>query len=875
MNVGNLPRKPNILIIITDQEREVMHWPQGWAEANLPARNRLLAHGLRFTRAQCNTAACSASRATFFTGLYPAQHGVKNLISCDNPKDAGQRRQPMLPSRLPNLATVMAEAGYHVVLKGKLHLTRPVEFNAEMKRHYWSDADVAHLADRYGFHGWNPPDMSDPQSLTDLGGGTINNDGRYVDGTGTAAGHHRALDQMHRESAVHFLNTYDGEKPFCLIVALVNPHDVQEYPGRGIRGPSWNPTYATGGYRLDDFKDLPIDLPPNVVDDLSTKPSVHASFRQLLAVGTGHMGTRERQLTYARFYAYLNQQVDAQIGKLLDALDANGLTDDTVIVRTSDHGELGMSHGCMRQKFYNVYRETLNVPLIISNPRLYPEPQTTDAFASLIDVLPTLATIGGVPEPERYGFKGRDLTPILCDPTTSVQDVLHFTYEDDVFPVKGANCIRAIVEPGWKYAVYYDPFAGAPIEYEMYDLTNDPLELTNLAHSAHRTPASDVERDRLHRRLTEVMQAHGTTPDEIRWPAVDHYNQEIQRGSKAMIRTTKPVATRTKKKVLTTAALLLATLVATPALAQLNGENLLGDMGVKSGTQPEPGLYVGNLFYRYYTNTVKGADGKTISLDPTGEGQQTIHAAVPLVVYVSKKKILGANLGMMAVMPFANGSLEAPGLSLSESPSTGASDLYVMPAQLGWHFRRADATAGFAFFAPTGRHAAGASDNLGKGMWSYEISGGTTVYLDKARRLSVATTAFWELHSKKDAELHVDNVTLSDVKVGQLVTLEGGIGKSFLHGAASIGVAYYAQWKVTDDTWRVSAGHSEVAGIPEHHRVWGIGPEVTIPIATKSKLISLVNVRYLWETGTQFKTQGQSLLVTTTFPWGGIKTAGQ
>jgi hypothetical protein len=116
---------------------------------------------------------------------------------------------------------------------------------------------------------------------------------------------------------------------------------------------------------------------------------------------------------------------------------------------------------------------------------------------------------------------------------------------------------------------------------------------------------------------------------------------------------------------------------------------------------------------------------------------------------------------------------------------------------------------------------------------------------------------------------------LSDVKVGQLVTLEGGIGKSFLHGAASIGVAYYAQWKVTDDTWRVSAGHSEVAGIPEHHRVWGIGPEVTIPIATKSKLISLVNVRYLWETGTQFKTQGQSLLVTTTFPWGGIKTAGQ
>src|SRR6185436_6948853 len=109
-------------------------------------------------------------------------------------------------------------------------------------------------------------------------------------------------------------------------------------------------------------------------------------------------------------YAYLNQQVDAQIVKLLDALDARGLTDETLIVRTSDHGELAMSHGRMRQKFYNVYRETLSVPLIVSNPRLYPEPGSTGAMASLIDVLPTLASLAGVPEPEQYGFKGKDLT---------------------------------------------------------------------------------------------------------------------------------------------------------------------------------------------------------------------------------------------------------------------------------------------------------------------------------------------------------------------------------------------------------------------------------------------------------------------------------
>lgn len=238
MPFGDLSNKPNILLIITDQEREVMHWPAGWAEANLPSRNRLLNHGLQFTNAHCNTAACSPSRATLLTGLYPAQHGVKNLIQFDKPKDQVQSHLSILPSRLPNLATVMAAAGYHVVLKGKFHLTRPVQYNQEMKRLYWSEADIAFLAERYGFHGWNPPDMSDPKSLTDLGGGAINNDGRFVDGSGTAAGEIRPYDELHRQSAVHFLNTYDGEKPFCLIVGLVNPHDVQEYPGRGVRGAS-------------------------------------------------------------------------------------------------------------------------------------------------------------------------------------------------------------------------------------------------------------------------------------------------------------------------------------------------------------------------------------------------------------------------------------------------------------------------------------------------------------------------------------------------------------------------------------------------------------------------------------------------------------
>jgi hypothetical protein len=306
--------------------------------------------------------------------------------------------------------------------------------------------------------------------------------------------------------------------------------------------------------------------------------------------------------------------------------------------------------------------------------------------------------------------------------------------------------------------------------------------------------------------------------------------------------------------------------MAAPAQAQLNGENLLGDMGVRSGTQPEPGLYVSAIYYRYKTDTIKDGQGNRLQLDPTGEGRQTINAGMPLVYYVTSKKLFGANIGMMAVLPVANGALEAPGLGLSETAGAGLSDLYVQPLQLGWHTKRADFVSGIGFFAPTGRYSAGADDNLGKGMWSYEVSGGGTVYLDSARTLSIATTAFWETHSKKDGELHVQDVTLTNIRVGQLMTLEGGVGKTFLHGAASIGAAYYAQWKVTADDLGMPGGD----GLPVRHRVWGVGPDVTIPIATKTQLLSLINVRYLWEGGARVKTQGQTFMVTTTFPVGGV-----
>jgi arylsulfatase A-like enzyme len=522
MPLEHLPKKPNIVLIITDQEREVQHWPDGWAKANLPARSRLMEHGMHFTNAYCNSATCSPSRATLLTGLYPARHRVKTLIQSNDPENKAQNRLPVLPPHLPNLARVLEAEGYYVVYKGKFHLSRPVKYNAFEKRHNWSEADVAHMAETYGFHEWNPPDMGDPTAINNFGGGDINNDGRFVDGSGTAAGRKVRQDEAYEQSAVGFLNNYARDKPFCLVVSLVGPHDAQAYPGRGIIGLGRKPLYARAGYELAAFEHLPIDAPPTVAENITTKPSAHRSIRRLTNVALGKPRTPRQQRTHARFYAYLCKEVDRQILKVLDALDANGFTEDTLIVRTADHGELAMSHGGMVEKFYNVYQEAINVPLIVSNPKLFPEGQTTEALAALVDVVPTLAALVGAPDPTE--FQGRDLTPVLTDPAASVQDCVHFTSDDDTWPTRGApGCIRAIVEKGWKYAVYYDPYAGVEPEYEMYDLKNDPFEVINLAHEENWDPTYADERRRLHQRLSEMMDQHGTLPPEVQWPTADDF----------------------------------------------------------------------------------------------------------------------------------------------------------------------------------------------------------------------------------------------------------------------------------------------------------------------------------------------------------------
>ncbi len=493
---GRIPSRPNIVLFITDQERKPMYWPAGWAEENLPNRARLMKHGLSFENAFCAAAMCSPSRSTFFTGKYPAEHGVTSTLT-----EGGtvSPTEPTLQVDEQNMATVLRTAGYRVHYRGKWHMSKGADGGTP------SPEDIA----RYGFDGWSAPDFGGDTEPSNFGGGCADHDGAVT------------------AQAVDFLrNDAPNGGPWALIVSLANPHDILSFPH------SWNERMGD----CDNYGSAPgafeqgIGLPESYSENLffNHKPSAQVQSQLLLAGALGLLPTPLDARNYVNFYAYLHTVVDQRLGEVLDALEENpGMHRDTVVVRISDHGEMGMSHGGLRQKTFNAYEETLRVPLIVSNPVMFPAGVTTAALASLVDLVPTLATLAGVPDRSEFVFRGTDLTPVIADavahpgrPTVEVQDSVLFTFDDEntASPngqriVQQPNHIRAIRDDRWKYTVYFDPSGREPAQRELYDLQSDPSEQRNLADPV--VPGFNPEQVAvMDGKLAAKMQATRTTPPE-------------------------------------------------------------------------------------------------------------------------------------------------------------------------------------------------------------------------------------------------------------------------------------------------------------------------------------------------------------------------
>ena len=156
---------------------------------------------------------------------------------------------------MPNLATVMRAAGYNVVYKGKWHCSKPAQKE---------DAQPSDL-ERYGFTRWNPPDAGANQSVPEAGGGFIDNDGRFMESTGSPEAGDRGRDAVPRARPPA------KQQPFFLVISLVNPHDVLFYPSK---------TFEEAGYD-DSWLQGDIGVPATNEEDLSTKPTVQEQFLKI------------------------------------------------------------------------------------------------------------------------------------------------------------------------------------------------------------------------------------------------------------------------------------------------------------------------------------------------------------------------------------------------------------------------------------------------------------------------------------------------------------------------------------------------------------------------------------------------------------------
>lgn len=266
---------------------------------------------------------------------------------------------------------------------------------------------------------------------------------------------------------------------------LVNPHDIVVYPSYAKQGGYDIPKILKSS-ELKQF-----GVPETFAEDMTSKPKVQSTLRNHFN-NTQPLKSQKDQNGYVQFYVHLQEQVDKLITEVLDAIEKKRWLDEqTLIIRLADHGEMGLAHGGMRGKEYNAYEETIRVPMIFSSKALWPKGGSTGAFAGLVDILPTLSELVGAPEEFQTSFHGKSLCKILENPNESVQEAIHFTYDDVFLPeLEIPSHIRTIRTREYKYSVYFNPGympSGGGFEYELYHLSSDPTkqnqEVHNLANS--------------------------------------------------------------------------------------------------------------------------------------------------------------------------------------------------------------------------------------------------------------------------------------------------------------------------------------------------------------------------------------------------------
>ncbi len=410
--------RPNILFLFTDDQRFDAVAAAGNPEVITPNIDRLIARGTSFTHCTIMgstvPAVCCPSRAMLNTG--------RNLYHA--PLDCGD---------YVTMPQALREAGYTTFGTGKWH-NQPTSY----ARSFTAGDSI--------FYGGMSNHMEVPCFDFDP-------EGQYDQGLQYVG---KAFSsELFSDSAVGFLQSYDGDDPFYAYVSYTAPHDPRMAPRE------YADLYDPGKMRVpDNF------MPEHPFDngELRIRDEMLAPFPRTPEVVQEHI---------AAYYAMITH-LDAHIGRVLDALDATGRADDTIVVFAGDNGLAVGQHGLMGKQ--NMYEHSMRVPLVMAGPGL-PVGETRDGLCYLHDCFPTLCDLVGVQAP--VTVESRSLAPMIAEQADSAYDLTFHAY---------MNGQRAVRDQRFKLIEY---FVDGVNTTQLFDLSEDPWEQSNLAgDSAHQPEVS-------------------------------------------------------------------------------------------------------------------------------------------------------------------------------------------------------------------------------------------------------------------------------------------------------------------------------------------------------------------------------------------------
>jgi len=431
--------RPNILWICTDQQRWDTIHALGNKHIRTPNVDRLAAEGVAFTRCYAQSPICTPSRACFLTGCYPTTIHVNRN---------GNEYFPC-PERL--ITRMLAEAGYDCGLSGKLHIAA-AHGRVEPRS-----------ADGYRFYKWSHhpyPEEFWPNEHHDYQRWLEEQDVNWDEAYGPRGGlFHTGIEARYHQTtwcaneAVAFISEQrDG--PWLMSVNPFDPHPPFDPPPEFME-------------RMDvESIRLPLFQPEEMESQLAFKEIDH----QTKEPQSPHEYDARQMV--AAYYAQI-ELIDDQVGRMLEALEATGQREDTIVIFTSDHGEMLGDHG-LTQKGCRFYEGAVRVPLVLSWPGHFKAGLRSDALVELTDLPVLLMQATRLPVPDHV--QGKSILPILAgeaDPGRH-RDFVRCEYHD-AMPVRNASRANMIFDGRYKLIVYHGHDVG-----ELYDLAEDPQEFRNL-----------------------------------------------------------------------------------------------------------------------------------------------------------------------------------------------------------------------------------------------------------------------------------------------------------------------------------------------------------------------------------------------------------